>query len=197
MAEPLLQIEGLSKRFGGVIAADAITLDIPPGEFHAVIGPNGAGKTTLIGLIAGEVAPQQGRVRFDGTDITRLAAYRRSRLGLARSFQITSLFSEFTALDNVALAAQAHRGHSFRFWRDARREEELRNRRRRRLPVSAWRNGPACVSPGSVTASTASLRLRWRWWRSRGSSSSTSRWPAWGRRNRRGWWRCSASSRAA
>ena len=79
MAEPLLQIEGLSKRFGGVIAADAITLDLPPGEFHAVIGPNGAGKTTLIGLIAGEVAPQQGRVRFDGTDITRLAAYRRSQ----------------------------------------------------------------------------------------------------------------------
>ena len=126
MAEPLLQIEGLSKRFGGVVAADAITLDLPPGEFHAVIGPNGAGKTTLIGLIAGEIAPQQGRVRFDGTDITRLAAYRRSRLGLARSFQITSLFSEFTALDNVALAVQAHRGHSFRFWRDARREEELR-----------------------------------------------------------------------
>jgi branched-chain amino acid transport system ATP-binding protein len=91
-----------------------------------VIGPNGAGKTTLIGLIAGEVTPQQGSVRFEGTDITRLPAHRRSRLGLARSFQITSLFSEFTALDNVALAAQAHRGHSFRFWRDARREEELR-----------------------------------------------------------------------
>ena len=126
MAEPLLQIERLSKRFGGVVAADAITLDIPPGEFHAVIGPNGAGKTTLIGLIAGEVAAQQGTVRFDGTDITRLAAYRRSQLGLARSFQITSLFSEFTVLDNVALAAQAQRGHSFRFWRDARREEELR-----------------------------------------------------------------------
>src|ERR1700730_12980464 len=126
MAEPLLQIEGLSKRFGGVVAADAITLDLPPGEFHAVIGPNGAGKTTLIGLIAGEVAPQQGRVRFDGNDITRLAASRRSRLGLARSFQITSLFSEFTVLDNVALAVQAHRGHSFRFWRDARREAELR-----------------------------------------------------------------------
>src|SRR5580704_6471326 len=109
MAEPLLQIEGLSKRFGGVVAADAITLDLPPGEFHAVIGPNGAGKTTLIGLIAGEVAPQQGRVRFDGTDITRLAAYRRSRLGLARSFQITSLFSEFTALQCCACRAGASR----------------------------------------------------------------------------------------
>src|SRR6516164_4974418 len=106
MPEPLLRIDQLSKRFGGVVAADAITLDIPPGEFHAVIGPNGAGKTTLIGLIAGEVAPQQGSVRFEGTDITRLPAHRRSKLGLARSFQITSLFSEFTALDNVALAVQ-------------------------------------------------------------------------------------------
>ncbi len=126
VTEPLLQIDGLSKRFGGVVAADAITLAVPPGELHAVIGPNGAGKTTLIGLLAGEIAPQGGIVRFDGGDITRLAVYRRNRLGLARSFQITSLFPDFTALDNVALAVQAHRGHSFRFWRDARGEAELR-----------------------------------------------------------------------
>jgi len=124
--DPILQIEGVSKRFGGVIAADAITLAIPRGEVHAVIGPNGAGKTTLVGLIAGEIAPFAGTVRFDGNDITRLPVYRRNRLGLARSFQITSLFSELTALDNVALAVQAHRGHSFRFWRDARSEDELR-----------------------------------------------------------------------
>ena len=126
MTSPLLQIDRLSKRFGGVVAADAITLDIAPGEIHAVIGPNGAGKTTLVGLIAGEVAPQSGTVRFDGHDITRLPVYRRNRLGLARSFQITSLFADLTALDNVALAVQAHRGHSFRFWRDARGEDELR-----------------------------------------------------------------------
>ena len=104
----------------------AITLDIPPGEFHAVIGPNGAGKTTLVSLLAGEVAPQEGAIRFERSDITRLPVYRRSRLGLARSFQISSLFSDFTALENVALATQAHRGHSFRFWRDARREAALR-----------------------------------------------------------------------
>jgi branched-chain amino acid transport system ATP-binding protein len=126
MAETLLQIEGLSKRFGGVVPADAITLDIAPGEVHAVIGPNGAGKTTLIGLLSGELAPHQGRIRFDGADITRLPVYRRSQLGLARLFQITSLFRGFSALDNVALAVQAHRGHSFRFWRDARGEDELR-----------------------------------------------------------------------
>jgi len=126
VAEALLDIAGLTKRFGGVTAADAITLGIRPGEVHAVIGPNGAGKTTLIGLIAGEIVPQEGSVRFDGGDITRLPVYRRNRLGLARSFQITSLFSDLTAHDNVALAIQAHRGHSFRFWRDARREHDLR-----------------------------------------------------------------------
>jgi branched-chain amino acid transport system ATP-binding protein len=126
MTESLLQIEGLTKRFGGVIASDAITLDIPPGEFHAVIGPNGAGKTTLIGLLAGEIAPHSGSIRFDRGDITTLPADRRSHLGLARSFQITSLFRDFTALDNVALAVQAHSGHSFRFWNDARHDDVLR-----------------------------------------------------------------------
>ena len=126
MSEPLLQVEGLTKRFGGIVASDAITLDIPAGELHAIIGPNGAGKTTLIGLLAGEIAPQGGSIRFDGSDITGLAVHRRSRLGLARSFQITSLFPDFTALDNVALAVQAHSGHSFQFWRDARRDDGLR-----------------------------------------------------------------------
>ena len=126
MAEALLQIEGLTKRFGGVVASDRISLQVPRGELHAVIGPNGAGKTTLIGQLAGEIAPDDGRVRFDDADITALPTYRRTALGLARSFQITSLFPDFTALDNVALAVQAHAGHSFRFWRDARRAPELR-----------------------------------------------------------------------
>jgi branched-chain amino acid transport system ATP-binding protein len=126
MAEALLRIEKLSKRFGGVIAADAITLDVAVGELHAVIGPNGAGKTTLIGALAGEVRPDAGRIAFDGADITALPAWRRNRLGLARSFQITSLFADFTALDNVALAVQAHGGHSFRFWQAARGERLLR-----------------------------------------------------------------------
>jgi branched-chain amino acid transport system ATP-binding protein len=126
MPEPLLQIEGLSKRFGGIIASDNVTLSIPPGELHAIIGPNGAGKTTLIGQLTGELSSQSGRIRFGGEDISALPAWRRSLLGLARSFQITSLFLDFSALDNVALAVQAHAGHSFRFWRDARSENELR-----------------------------------------------------------------------
>jgi branched-chain amino acid transport system ATP-binding protein len=124
--EPLLEIDGLTKRFGGVVASDSIMLAVPPGELHAIIGPNGAGKTTLIGQLTGEVAPESGAIRFGGADITRLPTHQRSMLGLARSFQITSLFLDFTALDNVALAVQAHAGHSFRFWRDARQERGLR-----------------------------------------------------------------------
>jgi branched-chain amino acid transport system ATP-binding protein len=126
VADALLEIEDLSKRFGGVVASDAIALAVPQGELHAIIGPNGAGKTTLIGQLAGEIAPDAGRIRFAGRDITGLPIFRRSQLGLARSFQITSLFLDFTVLDNVALAVQAHAGHSFRFWRDARSQSELR-----------------------------------------------------------------------
>jgi branched-chain amino acid transport system ATP-binding protein len=122
----LLEIEGLTKRFGGVVAADEISLAIWPGELHAIIGPNGAGKSTLIAQLSGEIVPDSGHIRFDGRDITTLPVYRRSQLGLARSFQVTTLFSDFTAIDNVALSVQAHAGHSFRFWRDARRETDLR-----------------------------------------------------------------------
>jgi branched-chain amino acid transport system ATP-binding protein len=122
VSKALLEIEALTKRFGGVTASDAISLRIAAGELHAIIGPNGAGKTTLIGQLAGEITPDAGRIVFDGRDITALPVHRRSQIGLARSFQITSLFSDFSALDNVALAVQAHAGHSFRFWRDARRD---------------------------------------------------------------------------
>jgi branched-chain amino acid transport system ATP-binding protein len=126
MSAPLLQVEHLAKRFGGIIATDDVVLNVGEGELHAVIGPNGAGKTTLIAQLSGQLTSDFGRVRFAGNDITTLPVYRRSSLGLARSFQITSLFLDFSTLDNVALAVQAHAGHSFRFWRDARSEAELR-----------------------------------------------------------------------
>jgi branched-chain amino acid transport system ATP-binding protein len=126
VAEALLKVDGLTKRFGGVTASDGIVLDVIRGELHAIIGPNGAGKTTLIGQLAGEVVPNAGRIFFDGQDITSLPVPDRSMLGLARSFQITSLFPDFTALDNVALAVQAHAGHSFHFWRRAHEEPALR-----------------------------------------------------------------------
>jgi len=126
VADVLLKVEGLTKRFGGVVASDNVALDVVPGELQAIIGPNGAGKTTLIGQLTGEIVPNAGRIVFDGQDITALPVYDRSLLGLARSFQITSLFPNFTALQNVALAVQAHAGHSFHFWRNARAEQELR-----------------------------------------------------------------------
>ena len=126
MADALLTIEGLIKRFGGVVASDNVLLDVARGELHAIIGPNGAGKTTLIGQLAGEIVPDAGRIHFGGRDITALPVHDRSLLGLSRTFQITSLFANFTALENVALAVQAHAGHSFRFWQDARKEAELR-----------------------------------------------------------------------
>jgi branched-chain amino acid transport system ATP-binding protein len=126
VADPLLRVENLVRRFGGIVATDNLSLDVSRGELHAIIGPNGAGKTTLISQLTGQLLPNSGSIRFAGQDITHLPAYRRSALGLARSFQITSLLPDFTALDNVALAAQAHDGHSFHFWRDARAESHLR-----------------------------------------------------------------------
>jgi branched-chain amino acid transport system ATP-binding protein len=119
-------VKNLVRRFGGITATDNVSLDVAKGELHAIIGPNGAGKTTLISQLTGHLAPDSGSVSLAGRDITRLPAYRRSALGLARSFQITSLLPDFTAADNVALAAQAHDGHSFRFFGDARKERGLR-----------------------------------------------------------------------
>ncbi|WP_374299152.1 ABC transporter ATP-binding protein [Ferrovibrio sp.] len=127
MLEPVLQASNLVKRFGGLTATDDLSLDIREGEIHAVIGPNGAGKTTMIGQLIGELRPDAGSIRFMGRDITHLPVHKRSHLGIARSFQITSIFLNFTALDNVALAVQAHDGHSFRFWADARRDVRLRD----------------------------------------------------------------------
>src|SRR3977135_2557689 len=104
MADALLAVRGLTKIFGGLIATNRVDLDVLAGETHAVIGPNGAGKTTLIAQLSGELSPDEGTVGVGGRDVTGLTAPARSQLGLARSFQITSVFREFSALDNVALA---------------------------------------------------------------------------------------------
>ncbi len=125
LSPPLLSTDSLVKRFGGLAATDGLSLSVAEGELHALIGPNGAGKTTLIGQLSGELTPDSGTIRFDGRDVTRLPVHKRARRGLERSFQITSIFPSFTALDNVALAVQAHAGHSFRFWRDAGRDRRL------------------------------------------------------------------------
>ena len=131
----LLEVENLSKSFGALRATDGVDLEVRDGETLAVIGPNGAGKTTLIGQLAGNLRPDAGSIRFAGEDITRLPAPQRARRGFARSFQITSVFPEFTALENVALAIQAHEGHSFRFWRPAMRDPALMTPARQVLEV--------------------------------------------------------------
>jgi branched-chain amino acid transport system ATP-binding protein len=127
MAEPLLATDSLVKRFGALLATDGVSLSVDEGEIHALIGPNGAGKTTLIGQLTGEITPDAGGILFAGRDITAVHTHRRAGLGLARSFQITSIFLDMTALDNVALAVQIHHGHSFRFWRKADRDAALRD----------------------------------------------------------------------
>jgi len=135
MVEPLLSIRELVKRFGGVIATNRVSLDVVPRETHALIGPNGAGKTTLISLLQGEKRADSGAIYFAGADITARPAHRRAQLGLARSFQITSVFPHFNALTNVLLAVQARDGHSFRFWQPADQVEALRRPAREALGV--------------------------------------------------------------
>jgi branched-chain amino acid transport system ATP-binding protein len=125
VVDPVLHIEDLHKRFGALAVTDGVTLDVAQGELHAVIGPNGAGKTTLINQISGFLRPQSGCIRFDGRDITTLPVHTRAQLGLARSFQLTSVLPGFSTLENVALAVQARSGSSFRFVGCAARERAL------------------------------------------------------------------------
>jgi branched-chain amino acid transport system ATP-binding protein len=117
MAEPVLEIVGLVKRFGALTAIDGVDLDLQPGEIHALIGPNGAGKSTLIHQIAGTIVPDAGTIRLAGEDIAGLGVADRARRGLARTFQVSSLVPEYSALRNVMLAVQARQGTSFRFFR--------------------------------------------------------------------------------
>ena len=111
----MLRTESLVKRFGGILVSDAISIDIAPGELHAIIGPNGAGKTTLINQLSGEMTSNSGRVWFDGADVTALAIHERARRGLLRSYQITSIFEDFTVRENAVLAAVGAREHGWRF----------------------------------------------------------------------------------
>jgi branched-chain amino acid transport system ATP-binding protein len=112
-----LQTTGLVKRFGALLVTDDVSLDIRSGELHAVIGPNGAGKSTLINQLSGELRSNAGSVHFDGRDVTALPIHERARAGLLRSYQITSIFEEFTVLENATLCARGAREHAWSFWR--------------------------------------------------------------------------------
>jgi branched-chain amino acid transport system ATP-binding protein len=115
----VLSVRGLVKRYGGLVVTQDVDLDLRRGEVHAIVGPNGAGKTTLLGQLTGDVRSDAGRMYFGTRDITALPVHRRARLGIGRSFQITSVFPDLTVLENALLAVHAHDGHSFRFWRRA------------------------------------------------------------------------------
>ncbi|MGE3362619.1 MAG: ABC transporter ATP-binding protein [Rhizobiaceae bacterium] len=125
MVEPLLEIRNLKKSFGALRATNDVSLDLRPGEIHALIGPNGAGKSTLIHQISGFLRPDAGSVVFSGRDVTGTDMAGRSRLGLGRTFQISSLALEFSALRNVMLATQSRQGSSFRFLRSVHRDGSL------------------------------------------------------------------------
>ena len=122
---PILSVKGLVKRFRGIRASDGIDFYLRPGEIHAVIGPNGAGKTTFINQLTGEIVPDAGQIVLDGVDVTNAPVHRRAALGMARSYQITSVFDELSVLENVMLAVQARSGHSFRFIRPAADDAEV------------------------------------------------------------------------
>ncbi len=128
MTDYLLKTKNINKKFGGVLAVDNVNINISSGQIHALIGPNGAGKTTLISLISGILPSDSGTIEFDGQMITKQSASSRSLMGLARSFQVTSVLKDFTCQENVALAVQAHYGHSFNCWHPVRKETKLQER---------------------------------------------------------------------
>jgi branched-chain amino acid transport system ATP-binding protein len=134
VTDPILRAEGLDRSFGGIHAVNNVSLEIPEGALHAIIGPNGSGKTTLFNLITGHTKPSAGRVHFAGQDITGMPFSKVARRGLAKSYQITTVFPLLTVFENVRIAAQAA-GHSYVFWRPAdgikaviRRTEEILER---------------------------------------------------------------------
>ena len=133
MTEPILQVRGLSKHFGGLAAVDDVSFDVKVGELHAVIGPNGAGKTTLINMLSGDLSPSAGSVLFRGIEMAQLAPERRSRLGVGRSYQKVNIFPAFSVLENCRVAAQSREPRPLNWLRDAMSYERVLENARRAL----------------------------------------------------------------
>ena len=184
----LLDVQGLQKRFGGLVVTDRLNLQVRAGEIHALIGPNGAGKTTLVAQLAGQLASDAGRVNFDGHDITRWPTHRRARQGLVRSFQITRLFRSLTVLENMAFALQAaHGGSTSRPGRRWRATQALFGRAHEALArIGLGAQAGAAIDALSHGEQRA-LEVAWPWPPSRAWCCWTNRWPAWARRNRKRW----------
>lgn len=140
MSSPILETQGLTKRFGGVIAVKDVSLAVRPREVHAVIGPNGAGKSTMINLLTGHLSPSEGKVIFCGRDITGTTPEKLSHLGIGRSFQHTNIFPSLTCIENCWLAAQSRLKNSFRFFRRSESYHTVRERAERGLELCALSN---------------------------------------------------------
>ncbi len=125
MADPLLKADGLCKHFGALQVCRDLHLSVETGELHGLIGPNGAGKTTVLNLISGLLTPNDGKLFLNGRDISRTSVHQRARLGLARAFQVTSLFNSLTVLENLSMAVQAHQGKGFHFWSNAASDRQI------------------------------------------------------------------------
>ncbi|MEL7027508.1 MAG: ABC transporter ATP-binding protein [Pseudomonadota bacterium] len=126
MSEPVLATQNLSKSFGALKATDDVSIDLQPGEIHAIIGPNGAGKSTLIGQISGTLKPDRGRIRLSGRDITTKPTHARASAGLARTFQVSALAMEDSVFENALLGALGRAGNPWRFWKAAASDKTLR-----------------------------------------------------------------------
>ncbi|WP_417684538.1 ABC transporter ATP-binding protein [Roseibium sp.] len=150
MTAPILELKNLNKAYGALVVTTDVSLDVHPGEIHAVIGPNGAGKTTLIGQISGATASDSGSVLFGGTDVTHWPVAARARAGLGRTFQITAILPDFSVLENVALGVQAHEGHSFRFFGNAARDRAL-NEKATAILTDVGLDGRADLRAGSLS----------------------------------------------
>jgi branched-chain amino acid transport system ATP-binding protein len=146
MIEPILQVRGLSKSFGGLAAVDDVSLDVKVGELHAVIGPNGAGKTTLINVLSGDLPPSAGSVLFHGIEMAHLAPERRSRLGVGRSYQKVNIFPAFSVLENCRLAAQSREPHPLNWLRDAMSYDRVIENARRALSAVGSGNRAAVIA---------------------------------------------------
>ena len=127
MVSPILSIQKLSKKFGAVIANEDVSIDLYQGEIHGLIGPNGAGKSTLIKQISGEISQDSGKIILEENEISNHPVFERAKMGLARSFQVSSVIPNFTVLENVILAIQGNLGQTFKFWKPVSKNHELIN----------------------------------------------------------------------
>ena len=194
MSTVVLETRGLVKRFGGIAATNDVSLKVEKGARHALIGPNGAGKTTLINLLTGVLGPTAGTVALDGADITRLAAHRRVRRGLVRTFQINQLFSELTPLQSLALTVSVHLGRSSGWWRSLGADPRVATACEALLTRFRLDEVMNQKVAQLATASGVCSRSRPRWPASRACCCSTSRSPAYPRPNRGRFWNLSPPS---